>query len=558
MIDAVTRYANAVLSGEIVAGLYVKLACERHLNDLLRQGTEGFPYVFSEKKAKRIFKFAKYCRHVKGELAGQPIKLDPFQKFILGSIFGWVHTDTKLRRYNKAYVQVARKQAKSTKLSVVGLYMLTVDGEGGPEVYATATKKDQAKIVFDDSKAMVNKSPDLKQRLKVTREAIKKRDDEIAKFVPLSKDTKTADGYNPHLGILDEYHAHPTSEMYDVLESGMGQRAQPLLFIITTAGFDLSAPCYSEYEYCCKILKGDMENDNYFIYIAQLDEEDDINDESVWIKANPLSAQTERGMKYLRQQLLESKDKPEKQRSVLTKNFNKWINMRPAGYMNMDKWKLCAAKLGEFPDLRGRICYVGIDLSKRIDLSSVAFIFPLEDGIFAVKSHSFIPSETLTQKQMTDKQDYSKWVRDGWITATEGAVIDYEYIKRYIIDTAVENEWVIQEICYDPYNATQFAQGMMIEGYEMVEIRQGMKTLSEPTKSFRDLVYDLKVIHEDNPVLNWAMTNAVQKDDANENIMLDKKKSTERIDPAAALVNAHVRAMLRVESNNEIQVWSFD
>lgn len=544
MTDAVTKYAQGVLSGEIVAGRLVKLACSRHIRDLERQGTDEFPYVFSEKKAKRIFKFFRYCHHVKGEFAGQPIKLEPFQKFILGSIFGWVHKDTKRRRFLKAYIQLSRKNAKSTILSGTGLYMLTVDGEAGAEIYATATKKEQARIVYKDAKAMVNRSPDLRKRLKPTRDAITKKDDEVAVFVPLAKDTSTLDGLNPHLGILDEYHAHPTDEMYEILETGMIQRTQPLIFVITTAGFDLNAPCYKLYEYCCRVLDGTNVNEHYFAFIAQMDEEDELDNEEAWIKCNPLVAKTQQGIERLRNQLLEAKDKPEKMRSVLTKNFNKWINMRPAGYMNMDKWKPCGVKTQDFPDLQGRICYVGIDLSKKIDLTSVGFIFPLEDGRFAVKCHSFMPFDTLAEKRDTDNVEYDLWVEKGWITATEGAVIDYKFIMRYIMDTAQENNWVIREICYDPYNATQFAQDMETEGFEMVEIRQGMKTLSEPTNNFRDLVYEMKLIHDQNPVLTWAISNAVTKMDANENIMLDKKKSTQRIDPIAAIINAHTRAML--------------
>jgi len=330
--------------------------------------------------------------------------------------------------------------------------------------------------------------------------------------------------------IIDEYHAHPTSEMYDVIVSGMGQRLQPLLFIITTAGFNLASPCYEEYTYCCKVLEGILENEQYFIYIAQLDKGDDYKDERNWIKANPLLAQTEEGMEYLRGEFKIARDVPSKMRNFLTKNLNVWVDQKDDGYMQMEKWKACA---GEMPDLAGRECYVGIDLSSKIDLTSVGFEFPLEDGRFVVLSHSFMPEETLAEKRKTDKVPYDLWVRQGWITATVGAGVDYRYIMKYIQEQVANNDWVVKEICCDPWNATQFAQ-----------VPQGIKTLSEPTKNFRDLVLQKKIIHNNNPVLTWAMSNAVTREDHNNNIMIDKKKARERIDPVAALINAHARAMV--------------
>lgn len=537
--DAVTQYAEDVIAGRVVTGKLVRLACERHLRDLARQGAPDFPYVFDPARAERVFAFYGFCRHVKGKLAGNPIILDPWQKFILGSIFGWVHRDTGLRRFRKAYVQVGRKNGKSTMLSGLGLYMLMADGEWGAEVYATATKADQARIVYDAARTMAIRSPDLLKRLEPGRARMVYPYTESV-FMPLSKDTKSLDGLNPHLGIIDEYHAHLTSEMYDVLVSGMGQRAQPLLFVITTAGFDLSSPCYEEYTYCVKILQQVLVNEEYFVYIAQLDPEDNPQDESVWIKANPLLATTEEGMQYLRGELRAALDVPSKMRSFLTKNMNVWVDQAEDGYMPMDKWR---AANGEIPDLRGHPCYVGVDLSAKIDLTSVAFEFPLEGGHFVVLSHSFMPEETLAVKRKTDKVPYDAWVRQGYITVTPGAVVDYQFIRQYIKDQVERNGWDIQEICVDPWNATQFATDMMNDGFRVVEIIQGIRTLSEPTKHFREMVLAGKVIHDGNPVLTWAMSNAVERQDHNGNIMLDKAKSRQRIDPAAALINAHVRAM---------------
>ncbi|WP_141706113.1 terminase large subunit [Caloranaerobacter ferrireducens] len=536
--DSVTQYCYDVLEGKEIAGELVKLACKRHLRDLDRQGAEEFPYIFIPEKAERVFKFFSFCKHTKGKLAGQPINLEPFQKFIIGSIFGWVHKDTGLRRYRKAYVQLGRKNGKSTILSGTGLYMLMADGEEGAEIYSTATKKDQAKIVYDDAKNMVIRSKDLSKRLKPNRDMIY-HEKTNSKFVPLSKDTKSLDGLSPYLGIIDEYHAHPTPEMYDVIVSGMGQRTQPLLFIITTAGFELNYPCYKEYKYCCQLLDGTLKNEEYFVYIAQLDKNDDYRDANVWIKANPLLAKTEEGMNYLRGELKIALDMPEKLRNFLTKNMNIWVDEKDNGYMDMKKWRACNKEL---PNLEGKECIVGVDLSSKIDLTSVTAEFPLENGEYAIISHSFIPENAIRTKEIKDKVPYSLWIKQGYITATPGDIVDYEFVKQYIRDLNVK--YKVKEICFDPWNATQFATDMMNEGFECVEIRQGYKTLSEPTKNIRELVYQGKIIHGNNPVLTWAVSNAVTKQDPNENIMLDKAKSTNRIDPIASLINAHSRAML--------------
>ena len=542
-MDPVTTYAQDVLAGRQVAGRWVRLACERHLRDMDRAGSDEFPYVFDPRKAERVFAFFGFCRHVKGPLAGQPLELMPWQQFIIGSIFGWVHRETGLRRYRKAYVQVARGNGKSTLLSGLGLYMLMADGEAGAEVYATATKREQARIVYDAARMMAIRSPDLLKRLEPGKaEMIYPATG--GRFVPLSKDTKSLDGLNPHLGIIDEYHAHPTREMYDLLVSAMGKRLQPLLFIITTAGFDLASPCYEEYQYLTKVLEGELDNEQYFAYIAQLDPDDNPQDESTWIKANPLLAATEAGMEYLRGELQAALDIPSQMRSFLTKNLNMWVDQREEGYMPMDRWRACAAgPENPMPDLAGRECYIGVDLSAKIDLTSVGVVFPLGGGRFAVLSHSFIPEERLRQRLKTDRVPYDAWARMGWLTVIPGAVVDQGAIIEWIEQKVAENGWRVKEICVDPWNATQFAVELQRRGYTVVEITQGIRTLSEPTKDFRERVLRGEIIHDGSPVLTWAMSNAIERSDHNGNIMLDKAKSRERIDPVAALINAHARAM---------------
>ena len=545
------EYSNQVLNGEVPACQKHKQACQRFLSDLEKEGTENFPYVFKNDKAMRFFKFMRQFNHTKGKLAGQPKEPAPIEIFIFGNIYGWYHKDTGYRRFKKGYWQVARKNAKSQDLAIVGLYELAGMKVDSSEVYVGATKKEQANIVWNEADKMYRNSDTFSDKFETKySKIIHEKSESFMK--PLSKeDRKTGDGLNPQCGIIDEYHAHKTSEIYDILDSGMGARQQPLLMIITTAGYDTSKPCYRvEYKYIEQILDPDnpVENDKYFVMVNELDKNDDgeladnIKDEEVWRKANPILASYEEGREYLKDQVQTALDVPDKKKMVLTKNLNVWLNAKENGYMKLGKWKACGSN--RVPDLSEATVFVGVDLSTKLDLTSVGFLFLLPGNKYYVKSHSFLPEDRLQEKVKTDKIPYDQWVREGWITTTDGEVVDYRYIMDYIIEQEKQSDWSIHEICYDPYNATQFAQEIAEHGYEMVEIRQGAKTLSEPTKDFRAQVYEKNVTHNRNPVLSWAIGNAVTKQDHNENIQLDKNKSTQRIDPIAAVINAHVRAVV--------------
>jgi phage terminase large subunit-like protein len=545
MID----YCHDVLNGDIIACQKHKWACRRFLRDVEREGTDEFPYVFDEEKALRFLNWMTLFKHTKGKLAGQRIEPAPIQIFVFSNIYGWVHKETGLRRFKKAYWQVARKNAKSQSLACAGSYESFAFGESMAEVYIGATKTEQSKIVWNEIKAQIQGCDFLKGKYKIAYGKIEHL--KSGSFIAaLSKDAgKTGDGLNVQCGIIDEYHAHPTSEIYDVLVSGMGARPQPLMMIITTAGFELQHPCYSvEYQYVSKILdpNNPIENDEYFVMINELDKDDDIKDERNWEKANPILCSYEEGLAYLRGELKAALDVPEKMRNFLTKNMNVWVDMKDNGYMDMSKWAACGQDF-DLSILEGLECVVGVDLSAKIDLTSVSFIFK-KDGKYIVLGHSFMPEDTLNQKRRTDKVPYDLWVQQGWITTTPGAVVDYNFIKSYIKNFEQQYKVKVREICADPWNATQFMQDMEAEGYTVIEIRQGIQTLGGPTKDFREQVYSGNVIHNNNPVLTWALSNAVTRQDANENIMLDKSKSTERIDPIAAVINAHVRAMLRNES----------
>jgi len=546
LIARIVRYAEDIVDGRITACKKHKQACERFLKEIELIPNDDYPYYFDGDELYRFYRWARMFRHTKGVLAGQPIELTDFQLFIVGNIFCWKRKENNLRRFRKAYIQLARKNAKSQLLALIASYECFLSPEQS-EVYIAGWGREQSSIVYNEVLAQIQACELLKGKYTDSYGRIRhKKSGSIIQ--PLSKEArKTGDGKNPSLAVIDEYHVHETSEIYDVLVSGMAARKNPLIVVITTAGFNLDSPCYTEYQYVSKVLDPDspIENDEYFVMICELDKDDDVKDERNWIKANPIVATYEEGMNFLRSELQTALDVPEKMRNFLTKNMNIWVDQKDNGYIPLDKWRACAAS--KKIDLDVRECYIGVDLSKKIDLTSISGVVPLGDGRFYVWSHSFIPEDTLADKRRTDKVPYDLWVEQGWITVTPGAVVDYHFIQSYIKKLADEKLWDIKEICYDPYNATHFAQEMEAEGYTMVEIRQGIRTLSEPTKFFRELVLSGKIVHDDNPVLNWAIGNAVVRQDHNENIMLDKDKSTDRIDPLAAAINAMTRAMTRTE-----------
>lgn len=545
-------------------------ACERFLKDLKKSGTKDFPYIFDEEKALRFFEWAALHKHTKGVLAGEPIEFTPIQRFIFGNVYGWVHQDTGLRRFRKAYWQVARKNAKSQSLAIVGDYELMALGEPMSEVYIGATKSMQAKIIYNEVVAMLKRCPLLKGKWHESYGVIRHpKSDSILRA--LSKDDgKTGDGLNPQCGLIDEYHAHPTDEILEVINTGMVARRQPLLFIITTAGTNFGGPCYRvEYPLVEKILDPSLDFDvaDYFCMANELDRDqegnliDDVKDEECWVKANPIAATYPEGLANIRSKLASALESPEKMESFLTKNMNLWVNQSAMSYMDMAKWKERGA-ITEIPvDLYGRSAYVGIDLSKRIDLTAAGIIVPIDvDGIFkyVVRAHGFIPEDTVAVHEKTDKVPYRAWAKAGYLTITPGDVVDYRFIESWIHETTDDLGVNVKELCYDPYNATHFAQDFDAQGITTVEVRQGMRTLSEPTKAFREEAYRGNILHEPNPLLDWAVSNAVTKRDHNENIILDKEKSTNRIDPIAAVINAFSRARVTAEEDMSDYVLSDD
>ena len=550
-------------------------ACERFLRDISREGTDEFPYIFDDAKAERFYKWASLHKHTKGVLVNTPIIFTPIQRFIFGNIYGWIHKDTGYRRFTKAYWQVGRKNAKSQSLGIVGDYELMALGEDNSEVYIGATKTLQAKIIYNEVIAMLKKSSALfKGKWKEAYSTIVHiKSNSIMRA--LSKDDgKTGDGLNPQCGLIDEYHAHPTDEILEVIKTGMIARRQPLLFIITTAGNNLGGPCYRiEYPLVSQILNPDIEFDipDYFCMVNELDRDeegnliDDINDEECWIKANPIAATYEVGLKNIRSNYMSAIKSPEKMVSFMTKNMNIWVKQSAQSYIDMAKWKARGRLNEDFENdlgisLYGYDAYVGIDVSKTIDLTAAGIVIPVDinnSKKFITLAHGFIPEETVQTKERTDKIPYRLWSERGWLTITPGEIVDYRFMTKWIEETLNKYGLNIKDVCYDPYNATHYTQELESnKGWGIVEIRQGIITLSEPTKSFRAETYQGNILHPINDLLDWAISNAVTKVDAQENIMLDKAKSTERIDPIAAIINAYTRAKVAADDDLSMYIMS--
>ncbi len=569
-----TQYAIDVVSGKIQSCKWEWLSCERHLKDLKRQGTEKFPFVFDETRADRIFKWFLLCRHVRGVFQGQPIELEPFQKFDLGCLFGWVHQDSGKRRFNKSLNMRARGNVKSTEMSGISLYGMCSDViyppghpelrqyEQMPEVECAAVDRGQAKRVWGDAHAMALVSPDILKRLEVKKTYIEHKT-RGGWLRPLSKDTKNKDSGAPTIVTVDEYHAHPTSEIHDTLFSGFGKRAQSLMNIISTAGKDAeNNPCKKEYDTGCKILSGDLVIETEFVMIRQLDEKDNPHDRTVWPKANPiLQNDNAYACELLAQieseyELAFGTGDPDKIREFMTKRMNIWQADSEKKYASgcMDKYKELAVSRAEFiRKVKGVSPFCGFDLSKAVDLTADGFVFLLPDGVFAVCAHGFIPAEAVSRHEKTDRVPYRDWINDGWCTETPGAVIDYDYVRDHVHDMEFEEGWLMREFDYDPYNATHMITQMQKEDAyseeQFVEIRQGVITLSEPTKFFRELILRGKLIHDGSPLLTWALSNAVEVQDNNGNIKLSKKHKddSQRIDPLAAVINAMARAIRFIE-----------
>lgn len=564
MVDRVTSYAYDVCMGKIPAGQTQRQACNRHLRDLERQNTEEFPYVWDVEKAHDIIEFAETLTLAEGD-EPQPLVTKGFQDFMFGSWNGWVNLEG-YRRFRTSYIQVARQNGKSLGNAVPTMYYGNFDGYMYPQIYCTATKELQARIVLKECFKFINADEELSgNKYEDGLFTIKDYASKIlcnlthGEIRALGRDTKSIDGFRPYFASVDEYHLHKDNQMYKLLADGTKKLKQCLISVITTAGFDLNGPCYELYEYCKKILAGLVIDETQFVFICELDKDDDIWDESNWIKANPLW--TKETLVSLRSEAIKAKEmKGEELRNFLTKSLNHWVQFTDDQYMNLEKWKACETSK-TLEDFRGAICYAGLDLSSGGDLTSLALVFPrFEEDVkkYFVHSHSFIPKNRVAEHIKTDKAPYDMWIREGLLTVTEtlgGIKTDYKYIIAYLQRLIEEYELDVRLICYDPHNASAFLYDLEELGIDSVSIVQSARNLNDATVDFRLEVEAGNVEYEErNKLLTWSIANAKTVSNSFGEIKLAKDLQSKRIDPVDAIIDAWKMAMSQDAGINFAQV----
>lgn len=498
-------------------------------------------YYFDDTAAKMAIEFIRLLRHTKGEWAGQPFELDDWQvKDIIEPLFGWKRHSDGTRRYRTAYIEVPRKNGKSTLAASIAALLLLADGEQGAEIYSAAADRDQARIVFEQAKQMIQSSPrlaKLTQPFKNTIMATKSK----SVYRVLSADAPTKHGLNASGVVFDELHAQPNRELYDVMTTSVGARRQPVMFMITTAGYSRQSICWEMHEYARQILEGIIEDDTFLPVIYAADENDDWLDEKVWIKANPGLGKTIK-LDYLRSEAKKAENVPAYQNTFRRLHLNQWVQQETR-WLDMQAWDACDEPVD--PNLlQGALCYGGLDLASTSDIASFVLCFPNEPGDaeqYALLPFFWIPEENMIERARKDRVPYDAWVRDGLITATPGNVIDYDYIIRDI--EALGEVYNISEIAFDRWGASQISQTLDGAGFVMVGFGQGFASMSPPTKELMRLVLDGKLRHGKHPVLRWMADNLVVTTDAAGNMKPNKAKSREKIDGIVAGVMALDRAI---------------
>jgi phage terminase large subunit-like protein len=531
------QYAHDVVAGKIVACKSVRLACERHLRDMKHQKERGLK--FNPEAAKHAIDFFGWLKHSKGEWAGRTIELEPWQQFIIWCVFGWIREDGT-RRYRTAYIEVARKNGKSTKLAGVGLYMLLADSEPGAEVYTAATKRDQARITHSEATRMVKASPALRRKLTVFKDNIHIAGS-ASKFEPLGKDADSLDGLNVHCAVIDELHAHKSRDMVDILDTATGSRRQPLIFMITTAGFDRQSVCWEQHEYTEKVLSGVVDDDSFFGIVYTLDEGDDWEDERNWIKANP-NLGVSKKLDDMRRKAKKAKEMPTALNAFLRLELNVWTQAETK-WISLEHWNSCG-KAVDANGLRGRVCYAGLDLSSTLDITAFVLVFPPEtdEDDYHVLCRFWVPEVAMHERSKRDRVPYDVWVRQGHVTATPGEVIDYDYVSEQVKSDC--NMYDLRELAFDRWNSSQLINDLQKENVtDLVQFGQGFSSMSAPMKDLEKLIVEHRIAHGNNPVLTWMANNLVASEDAAGNIKPDKEKSTERIDGMVALIMALDRAL---------------
>jgi phage terminase large subunit-like protein len=559
--DIATDYATQVVAGKIISCKWHRLACQRHLKDLQRVGSEGFPYLWNPtlhnaagreyRPAERICKFAQLMPHIKGDWAGrgQLIKLEPWQIFILASAFGWTHAKTGKRRFRVVDVIVPRKNAKSTLAAVIGLYLLGPDEEFGAEIYSGATSEKQAMEVFKPALLMAKATPRFCQQYGVSTNAsnlaiVEKN----SKFEPVIG--KPGDGASPSLAVVDEYHEHQTSELYDTMQTGMGARSQPMILVITTAGSDISKPCYLHQVELQKILEGVVDNDQRFGIIFTVDDDDDWTSEEALRKANPnygISVDAE----FLQIQQRDAQADPRKQNVFKTKHLNIWV-AAASPWLNLHNLQQAGDSMLTLESHQWDGSVIGLDLASKQDIAVAVILCWLGEGEereYFVFSRNYIPEAAL---EKPENAHYQAWVNAGHLIATPGNMIALSQIEEDVLEVC--EQIGTKEVAKDPWGGHQMGANLEAEGVTVVDIPQQVRYLSEPMKVIAALVDAGKFHHDGNPCYVWQMSNVEVKEDRNENIFPRKSRATNKIDAAIGTIVSMNRA-LAAEEQSSTSFW---
>lgn len=538
-------YARSVVRGKTPACKWVRLACQRHLDDLKKSKQKSYPYTWDRAKAERICVFAEAHVHVKGQWAKrrERIKLEPWQCFIYGMIFGWVSKKTGLRRFLSALIIIARKNAKSTMAAILGLYGLVADKEAGAEVFSGAAKSlDQAMHVFKPAWLMADRNPDFREAFDVELSGTHKnpmaiyRAADSSSFKPIIG--KPGDGASPHVAIVDEYHEHATDEQLEAMETGMGAREQPLLFVISTAGSNTVGPCFKMQRRVEEMLDGTADDDRLFGIIYTIDSEDDWSSDVAIRKANP-NIGVSVSWDYLHKERDMALKDPTKQSTYKTKHLDVWVTARDP-WMNMEVWNKAAKPEMFDEDLSDCVHCQGFDIGSKNDLTARVSIYrrgDAETGTFLVRGDYFVPEARVEEPE---NRHYAGWVEQGYLHGTPGNMLDFSAVRESIM--AADEAWTTAEVGFDPWNGAQMAQELAEQGIVVVEVPQRVNHFSEPMKWIKSLVESGRLFHDGNPVLAWGVGNVVAKEDANENIFPRKESKERKIDPATAMIVAMNRA----------------
>ena len=547
--DDAYKYCVMVLSGTFITCKDTQLACIRHLRDIKRSiEDDEFPYVYKPKRAKKVIQFIEALPDTKGKFN----KLALFQKFIVSMVRGWFTEEDDYLRFNKAFISMARKGGKSLLVSGLTLYSFLFDREPaeGRQIFCAANDKKQASIVFNmvakQLLYFISQVPELKKDVKKVRELLQHTKDG-SYVMPLSRDTGAVDGFEPFLAVIDEYHAAKTNEMLELIQSGQGNLMQSLIFIISTAGFNLNAPMYmDEWPYAKEILADTYRDEQYFAIIFEQDSEEEWQDKSMWAKSNPLINESDDLKEQIEDFLQKRVDEAVKKGTmfrVLVKNFNYWMQASEESYLDFNDWKKNETGF----DIKGTKTYIGLDLSRADDLTAVSFIHLDEvKKEYFVTSHSFVATKGgLQAKIERDLIDYRQMAQHGYCTITDlqSGIINSNQVLDYIEKYILTNNLDVQAICYDPHAIHGFIAEIEKRNwrYELIEIRQGAMTLSNPVIDFRLKVIDEQIKHHKNPLLDIAVKNAVAKN-VNDSVMIEKKLNREKIDPLMSTIFAYVIA----------------